>query len=257
MKKLLRSQMKKIYFTCFQKKKKMSNGIELTYLHYKKVKSDQLVVVFSAMTSGDNKYAYNYIRTLKEMSCNRLFILDNFGLEKRGVFYLGENGSMDVRDAVEELIQQIVKQDNIRKTIFSGSSKGAFAALYIGIRMSVQHIIIGSPIVQIKLYLEGIANENALFKTISQSQNNSNLYDELLLDTISEFDYAGKIYLQYSSNEETYQPHTQSLIKQLKQYNYEMELNEQAYLKHEDTRLFFPVFLHEKLGIYIKTDKKN
>ncbi|MBC1226722.1 accessory Sec system protein Asp2 [Listeria booriae] len=242
MKYILKKQAKKIYFTCFQKKKKMSNGIVLTYLHQRKVKNDQLVVVFSSLTKK-NPYAYNYVQTLKGVACHRLFILDNFGSKKRGVFYLGENGSMDVRDAVEELIRQIIKKNKIKTVIFTGTSKGGFAALYMGIRMDVQSIIVGSPIVSIKSFLEGVSNEKQLFKAMSQSKKDLYSYDFLLLDLIATKSFSGKIYLQYSSREEINEFHTLILINQLNKYKYNLETNEQTYSKHEDVRLFFPDFL--------------
>ncbi|KGL41322.1 hypothetical protein BMT55_03390 [Listeria newyorkensis] len=250
MRKLLRAKVKDLYFTFAQRKKKMSNGIELTYLHQGRHSSKQLIVVFSSLTK-ERKYTFNYIRTLKNVPCQRLFILDNFGLDKRGVFYLGENGNMEVRDAVEELIRQIIRKNKIKNTAFSGSSKGAFAALYLGIRMGVQNIIVGSPIVHIRTFLEGIANEKSLFRVMSQSQNKLDMYDKLLINTIANYDYKGKVYLQYSLNEEIYKLHIQGLITQLKQHDYELVLDKQAYPMHEDARLFFPDFLKEKTEICI------
>lgn len=255
MKYVLKNKLKTIYFNFVQKKKKLSNGTELTYLHQGRKSSNQLIVTFSSLTT-ERKYAYNYIRTLNQVRCHRLFILDNFGLNKRGVFYLGENGSMDVRDAVEELIREVVRKKNIKKVIFSGSSKGAFAAMYMGIRMNVQTIIVGSPIVYVKTFLEGIENGEALFKAMSQSQNKESLYDELLINTITQYDYAGKIYLQYSLNEEIYNWHIHTLLQHLKKQNYELIVDEQTYQKHEDARLFFPEFLKEKLKICIKEGVK-
>lgn len=256
MRNLLRAKVKGLYFTFAQRKKKMSNGVELTYLHQGRHSSNQLIVVFSSLTK-ERKYAFNYIRTLKKVPCQRLFILDNFGLDKRGVFYLGENGSMQVRDAVEELIRQIIRENKIGKTTFSGSSKGAFAALYLGIRMGVQNIIVGSPIVHIKAFLEEIANEKPLFKVMSQSQKKLDLYDVLLIKTISDYEYKGRVYLQYSLNEEIYKSNIQDLIEELKRHDYELVLDKQAYLMHEDTRLFFPAFLKEKIEICIDEGRRN
>lgn len=256
MKYVFRNRMKMIYFAFVQREKKMSNGTELTYLHQGKKTSNQLIVTFSSLTT-ERKYAFNYIRTLNQVPCQRLFILDNFGLDKRGVFYLGENGSMDVRDAVEELIREVVRKNNVKNVIFAGSSKGAFAALYMGIRMNVQTIIVGSPIVYIKTFLEGIENGKALFKAMSQSQNKESLYDELLLNAISHYDYTGKVYLQYSLKEEIYDPHIHTLLQKFNKQNYELIVEEQSYSLHEDARLFFPGFLKEKMKICIKEGVKS
>lgn len=46
--------------------------------------SQDLVVIFSACTSVGILARYNYVRTLKNFQCNKLFILDDISEDKRG-----------------------------------------------------------------------------------------------------------------------------------------------------------------------------
>ncbi|EUJ63946.1 hypothetical protein [Listeria fleischmannii] len=100
--------MRKGYFCIKQKKQKMSNGVTLTFYMKESSRSEDLLVVFSALPVVGSS-VYNYVRTLDDVDCNKLYILDNFGENKAGVFYLGEDGTMDVKEAVIELIEDIRK----------------------------------------------------------------------------------------------------------------------------------------------------
>ncbi|EMG26743.1 hypothetical protein [Listeria fleischmannii] len=109
MKKELRRWMRKGYFYIKQKRQKMSNGITLTFYMKENTESEDLLVIYSALPVKGSS-VYNYVRTLDDVNCNKLYILDDFGENRAGVFYLGENGTMDVRDAVKELITNIQKK---------------------------------------------------------------------------------------------------------------------------------------------------
>lgn len=79
----IRSLATKIYLALKEKKYKG----RLKYL-YEGHSSDTLIIVFSGFA---DKPVYNYIRTLKDVCCDKLFILDDFGY--RGSYYWYENGS--------------------------------------------------------------------------------------------------------------------------------------------------------------------
>lgn len=85
--------------------------------------SDRLIVVFSGF-SGKGKSVYNYVSTLNGCKDNRLFILDDFGWEGRGSYYLFENGDRNVEDLVTGLIRDIRNKKHIQSLVTIGSSKG-------------------------------------------------------------------------------------------------------------------------------------
>ena len=95
----------------------------LKYLFKRNKTSDELIVVFSGFP-GDDVAKYNYVRTLSGVPCNQLFILDDFGWQKKGSYYLGENGDFYVEKMVLELIQMLKDQYKINRLITAGSSKG-------------------------------------------------------------------------------------------------------------------------------------
>lgn len=241
MKKNLRRWMRKGYFCIKQKKQKMSNGVTLTFYMKESLRSEDLLVVFSALPVVGSS-VYNYVRTLDDVDCNKLYILDNFGENKAGVFYLGEDGTMDVKDAVIELIEDIRKIKKIKQTIFSGTSKGGFAALYLGIELQVNRIIVGSPIVKIKLFLQETLEKRAVFKAMA-GENEKYNYNHLLLQSIEENHFDGEIYLQYSELEEIYKTQICELIQILGKKEYKLSKENGMYNEHLDTRIFFPKYL--------------
>ncbi|MBC1501144.1 hypothetical protein HB943_11075 [Listeria weihenstephanensis] len=253
MKKLIRKQLKKIYFSIMQTKKKMSNNVNLTYLYRKKSDSEQLIVIFSSMVPVGQSI-YHYVRTLEDSSCNRLYILDDFGYKKRGVFYLGENGGMEVREAVEELIRQMIDEHGIKKTIFAGTSKGGFAALYFGIRMQIEQIIVGAPIYKVNKFLKNRV-ENSRLAMINEDENDAEeKLDCLLSQEIEKNEFKGAVSIQYSRKDECYKSQSKPLISALNDQKIELRLKEEEYEKHEFCPVFFPEFLRGELKEVVNRD---
>ena len=61
----------------------------------------------SSCTRQGVKAWYNYNRTLKNIKANKLFILDDFGTDSRGIYYLGKDGKFEIEQIVIELISKI------------------------------------------------------------------------------------------------------------------------------------------------------
>lgn len=95
----------------------------LKYVFKYKKNSSQLVVVFSGFP-GMDKAKYNYMRILKHAQCSQLFILDDFGFENKGSYYLAENGDYYIREMVINLMKTIKAKYDISEMITAGSSKG-------------------------------------------------------------------------------------------------------------------------------------
>ncbi len=112
---------------------------------YKYKKSNKLIVIFSSCTRPGIKARYNYMNTLKYTKANQLFILDDYGEDQRGVYYLGLNQDFKIQKATKSLIDYIVDKDNISEIDFVGSSKGGYAALLFGLDYPNARIITGAP----------------------------------------------------------------------------------------------------------------
>lgn len=74
-----------------------------------------------------------------------MFILDDFGPNERGSYYLGENKNFYIEELVINLLEEIQAEFNFKKKIFIGSSKGGYAALYFGTKTYADCIICGAP----------------------------------------------------------------------------------------------------------------
>lgn len=156
------------------------DGNTIKYM-FDKNDSDVLIVIFSACTRKGLKARYNYYRTLKKINVNKLFILDDFGTDKRETYYLGKNGNNDIPNGVNKLIDKIQKENYISNSIFVGSSKGGTAALYFGMQRDTT-IIIGAPAYKLGNYMN-IEDNQHMFKFIMKEINNENIkyLNELVL----------------------------------------------------------------------------
>lgn len=83
--------------------------------------------------------------SIKDIKCNQLYILDDFGDGKRGCYYLGENGDFYLVEQIKALIQERMQHLHCTKLITAGSSKGGWAALYYGFECKAKCCIVGAP----------------------------------------------------------------------------------------------------------------
>lgn len=147
----MKRQLSNIYFKCRQKIFS-SEKVQLKYLYYKS-KNDILLVVFSGFGGKNVAGRFNYVRTLRDCRANKLFILDDFGYNSVGSYYLGNNCVVYNDSVIESLVYEIAEKCRAKKIVFAGSSKGGSAALLYGFRMNVNQIICGSPQYKIGDYL--------------------------------------------------------------------------------------------------------
>lgn len=228
------------------------NGYKIKYI-LEKSNSDTLIIVFSGFTRIGLQARYNYNRTLKNIKANKLFILDDFGNDSRGAYYLGENMDFKIKDSVLNLISEIKEKLNIKRNIFIGSSKGGYASLYFGLQQKDSIIITGAPQYFLAKYLSSTENyiENCLKYIIGNELKNENLnYLDSLLPTIVKNNTFNNctIYLHYSNQENTYKNHIKFLIKDLNMYKYKYELDVKKYTNHSDVSLYFPNYIKSVLN---------
>lgn len=225
---------------------------EKTYVHdnigikyiFEKHQSDVLCIVFSACTRKGIKARYNYIRTLKKYKVNKLFILDNYGFDSRGAYYLGQNGKFDIEKVVEELIEKIKRETNSNECIFLGSSKGGYAALYFGMNFNNSKIIVGAPQYFLGNYLKGDANQHILEYIMGDKSDESiNYLNKLLHKKITSSINRYSIYIHCSKEEHTYKNHISYLIEDLKENSRYVETEILNYREHNEVGVYFPRYL--------------
>ncbi len=129
----------------FSEKKYSFQEHTIKYLLLPNKKSKALIISFSAFPNPGQRSQYNYVRTLAKITANKLFILDDFGPDGRGAYYLGKKGDFFIERLVDDLIQKIICERSIKRIICLGSSKGGYSALYFGIKHQAEFIIAGAP----------------------------------------------------------------------------------------------------------------
>mgnify|MGYP003302966183 CR=1 FL=1 len=120
------------------------DDVKVKYILKKKKGVDFLVIVFSACTRNGLKARYNYVKTLNNMKCNRLYILDDYAKDQRGSYYIGRDFKFNEEVAVEALIRKVISDIQPQKVIFCGSSKGGYAALNFGMKFPNSYMLVGN-----------------------------------------------------------------------------------------------------------------
>lgn len=236
----------------FQQKYYRYEDTTVKYL-FEKMQSDAVVFVFSSCTRAGIKARYNYVRTLKRINADKMFVLDDGGNDARGVFYLGENMDFLMERAVESLIKKTISEGRYKKIIFAGSSKGGYAAINFGIRIPGSTIIAGAPQYRLGDYL--MDQNNRLEQTLISITGNGYLdADEETLEKLNHHlrvkildavrnNKENHIYLHYSEAEHTYSEHIKFMLLDLETGNFSTKKEILYYENHSDISLYFPDFL--------------
>lgn len=236
----------------FAQKIYKGNKYNIKYLLKKNPHSKDLLIIFTACTPPRKKARYNYIRTLDKFKCNKLFILDDFGYDSRGAYYLGFNKDFQIEKDVNSLINKIIKNLCVKNKFFIGSSKGGYAALYFGLEFKNSIIISGAPQYMLGNYLT-YPNHKHILKYIMGdcSYNSINILNDLMKNKlINSQKNTNKIHLHYSNKEETYESDISLLINKLESLNFETYYHVKDYTNHSDLTNYFPEFITSTLLSY-------
>lgn len=222
---------------------------ELKYIFLEEKNSNELVIVFSGFPASGKAAAYNYISTLKKTKMNKLFILDDFGVDKRGAYYLGENGDYSIEKATSSLINYIIKKYNIKKISSAGSSKGGFAALYFGFKHKFNDIIVAEPQVLLGNYLNTPNHEYILkFITGNLQEDSIHKLNNLLIELIIVSNTKPNVYINYGQGSNYYPDHIIYLERILHKREINLFLKADDYNNHNDLVNFYPEFLVQTLN---------
>ncbi len=240
---------------CFAQRKLQHKDVTLKYM-LDKAPSDVLVVVFSARTREGLAGRYNYVRTLKNVAMNRLFILDDFAEDKRGAYYLGESMQFTIEEAVHKLVAAVQQQVGASTVIFCGSSKGGWAALNFGVKYPNARIIAGAPQYYLADYLAVHGTVALDYITNIGDDAEKQILNHYLENNLLQNEYYAtqKIYFHYSDNEHTYEEHVQDLLATLYQKGYEVHEERMSYTNHWDISRYFPAFLLQSISEAVKEE---
>lgn len=256
----MRKKIKKVYGYLYAKAAKaryerhFMGDVGLKYLKMGPARGDTLIVVFSSFTRQGVAARYNYVRTLKDIDAPKLFILDDFGLDGRGSYHLGQDGGDEIYRTTRDLIAQAKADAHATNVIYCGSSKGGWVALRCGVADPNGTVIAGSPQYLLGNYaVEEYEKENGnklLLPYLSSNLNEESQIrwlNGLLKCEIERHASVNPVYLCYSTEEHTYGDHILFLLRDLQAAGRKVSAREESFSNHGDIALYFPEFLHSTI----------
>ncbi|MEK3817490.1 Two component regulator three Y domain-containing protein [Bacillus sp. FSL K6-1284] len=221
---------------------------EVKYLFQKSSTSQSLVVVFSAFGAEGKPPAYNYLRALEGYDCNKLYILDDFGC--RASYYLCKKRDFYIERSIISLIEQIVRDNDIKRVISCGSSKGGYAAIYYGVKYDFDSVISGSPQYFLGDYL---FNSDSLTDVSRFIAGGSDMKDKefmnaILQDTVRASKSSPRLYIHVGQREYHYNHHVKPLIEEMNKKGIQYDLDLGDYSDHADVAKHFPEYLKRMIS---------
>ncbi len=213
-----------------------------------------LVCTFSAIPSNNSsiRHQYSFQKVLSDIPCHKLFLQDSLG--DAGCYYLCARMDFGVADTVCELIEKQRKALGVRKehVVTVGSSKGATAALYFGLRGHYGHVLAMGPQTRIADFLgrnpRNSTHRNMLrFMTGEESENAYSVLNNVIFDLLQE--RAGTtLHLLSSENDAEYPIHIVPFLKQLVIDTPENDVEiDNRIGSHAELAKFNPDFVRRKL----------
>lgn len=235
---------------------KVFEGVrDINYLH-QAGNTKILVVIFSGFPIAGKPPVYNYIRTLNDIDCHKLFILDNHNDNhySKATYYLGKNRSHDVEMSVVALITKVANENNIprERIVICGSSKGAFAALYYGLKYSYGYVVCGGPTIFLGNYLiDKAPGARGVAEYIAGSiDEESKQYLNNLMFSIPIKNYPD-IHLHIGRGDPRYEGDVLPFLKYLEQKGVPYNIDIGEYSEHGEMSKHFPPFLISKVNSII------
>lgn len=232
--------LRKLYFLVNERKYK-----DRLKFVFKNNNYSTLIVSFSGFAP---KPVYNYMRTLKGVKADQLYILDDFGLT--GSYYWFENGEDIPRQLTHELICRIISRRGYDRVIMIGSSKGGTCAIYYGLMIGATDIYAGACQYYAGNYLNTADHLPILKAMMGNIPNDAavNIVNRMLPDMIKQ-SAGGKshIHLLYSKDEHTYNDHIRYLIEDLKKYSIPFDEKVASFVDHNEVGKFFSPWIIKEL----------
>lgn len=224
----------------------------LKYLFQPNKKSDKLLVIFSGFPPKDKGPVYNYVTTLKKIKYNKFFILDDFGNDYRGTFYLGTNENWFLNKEITNLISMIKKQVGVEDNNITlvGSSKGGFSALYYALQNNYGKVIVGEPQILLGDYLTIVPQHLSVFENImgEYSDKKKERLNRALFDVAEQSEEFPQIFIMCGKGNNYYlDSHIYHFTSYLDDKGIKYDLGLGNFNNHSDLEKHFPKYLYRNL----------
>lgn len=197
------------------------NSIKVLYKHKtKKYDYKHVIFVFSGFlnpTPGN----YDFINALNDCPCDVIWINDMF--DEKYAYYLCHEMKFSIRDAVAEFIEFKTVELGLSKenATVTGFSKGGSAALYFGLYLNIDNIVVTVPQLKIGSYLD-----NHWKSVASHIMGNDYNYahisymDKLLVNLLKkESNFERNLYLLTSESDVQYKVEIEPYLSDFSKYS--------------------------------------
>lgn len=251
----LRKILSKVLFLLKIKLKERTFMGKVKYLFFDNGAKD-LLIVFSGF-SGEQR-RYNYVKGLREINIDRLYILDTFAY--MGSYYLYENGNNEPEKLIKSFIDSVLGCKKYKHIYMAGSSKGGTAAIYYGVEYNADAILSGACQWNLGSYLHRPDHEKIFLSMMGQNASDKECRElnDVMPNQIKRHNsYKGIIHLIYSKKDLTYERQIVDLIKDLKANNLRFIEKEEFFEKHDDVGYPFLAYLRNFLltATNVKTEQ--
>lgn len=219
-------------------------GEEFPVRYYlEKKPSKDLIVVFSAFPEHGKRASYNYVHTLARVKANKLFLLDEYGTEGMGCYYLGKDQCFTVEQNVKEIISRIKAECGAERVFFVGTSKGGWAAMYFGLQNPNGVIVCGGLQYLLGTYLSSCMQPLYEYIMGEPVTKEGVAYLDALLRGEVARSVPRTLYLHYSDQEHTFRDSVLPCLADLKKYGYTVCENIAHYQDHAQVGIYFAEYL--------------
>lgn len=221
---------------------------QIKYMFLPEQNSPYLIVVLSGF-SGREAYQenakFNYIKTLLNVKCNKLYIMDE--VENIPTYYYGTKSEPSYLEDCVNLIQEIMEKYNIliENTMIAGSSKGGTGAILIGNELKAGYIIAGAPQYFPLDYLNEINEKarNLIINNILLSEDDFEKVQKDIKEKMLNLNESTKLYLHAGNQDLHYIKHLRPYMSMLTKRKKLYALDLQHYEGHQNLKYKFPIFL--------------
>lgn len=232
--------------------KLFKDEVDIKYLFFPSENSTKLLVVFSAFPDVNQTARYHYLNAFKTLDCNKLYILDNYGPNKRGgSYYLATNKDFKIERSVSKLILKIIDNIGISKAdvITAGTSKGGYAALYYAIKYNYNAAVVGAPQTLLGDYLFNNGGKIFLeYITGDSNIKNVEYLNDLLFNQIRSNKELPDFYIHVGLGEPHYVNHVVPFVSYLEMNNIPYNTDFQNYNSHSEVGTFFPKYAIDSIS---------
>ena len=234
----------KIWVRLYIASQKCYGKNNIRYIFKTQKDSDLLLVVFSGFSGANEPARYNYIRTLLPVKANKLFILDDFGYQNQGGYYLiGRQGDDTLP---EEICSLIEKLRGNKKLVTIGTSKGGTAALLYGLTCGADAVIAGAPQYHLGTYLTE-PDHLAILEGIcgNTSKDSVQKLDNLLPNQVQHGKNSNmSVFVHCAVQDHTFEEHVKDMVSDLEKQGYAVHKDlDNRYADHSSVGRYFPEYL--------------